>query len=74
LPPGLESTHPAFDLTAERLEIYDHDPAVPIFIGTVGLTGRFIDVHRQLDTRLHCFRLPPLCFFAPANLLDDERG
>jgi hypothetical protein len=47
---------------------------MPILIGTVGLTGRFIDVHRQLDTRLQCVRLPPLCFFAPANLLDDERG
>jgi len=57
----------------ERLEIYDHDATLLILI-SLGLSGRLIDVDRQLDARLLCVRLPPLCFLASANLLDDERG
>jgi hypothetical protein len=55
-------------------EIDDHDPAVPILLGRLGLIGRFWNVDRQLQARLLCVRLPPLCFLTPANLLDDERG
>ena len=57
----------------ERLEIYDHDTTMLIFV-SLWLFGRLIDVERQLDARLLGVRLPPLCFLASANLLDDERG
>jgi len=56
-----------------RLEIYDHNATMLILI-SVGLSGRFVDVERQLDARLLGVRLPPLGFLASANLLDDERG
>ena len=41
---------------------------------SLGLFGLLIDVERQLNARLLGVRLPPLCFLASANLLDDERG
>jgi hypothetical protein len=57
----------------ERLQIYDHDATLLILV-SLGLLGRLIDVERQLEARLLGVRLPPLCFLASANLLDDERG
>jgi hypothetical protein len=56
-----------------RLEIYDHDATLLIFV-SLGLFGRLIDVEWQLEARLLGVRLPPLCFLASANLLDDVRG
>jgi hypothetical protein len=46
---------------------------MPVFLGTIGLRGRLINVHRELETRLFRVSLSPLCLFASANLLDDER-
>jgi hypothetical protein len=55
-------------------ELDDHDPTVVILINPIGLNGRAMYVQRELQTRLLGIGFSPLSLFAPANLLDDERG
>jgi hypothetical protein len=60
-------------LVAESPEV-DYDNPTMLILVDVGFPGRSMYVQGKLQTRLFGVGLPPLGFFASANLLDDERG